>query len=62
METTLAANPIVTHENRLDVLGADPDFEIATDDIVCEAFEFLGAMGLGEADCKSIAVDMTELS
>ena len=62
METTLAVNPIVMQESRFDVLEADPDFEMAADDSVREAFEFLGSMGLSEGDCKSIAVDMIELS
>lgn len=62
METTMAVNPIVTQESRFDALETEPDLEIDADDSVREAFEFLGAMGLNDADSGSIAVDMIALS
>ena len=62
METNMAANPIVKQERRFDAPGSDLDFEMDADDSVREAFEFLGAMGLNDADSGSIAVDMIELS
>lgn len=62
METTMAVSPIVAQESRFDALETEPDLEIDADDSVREAFEFLGAMGLNDADSGSIAVDMIALS
>lgn len=62
MERTMAVNPIVIQESRFDALGTDPDVEVDADDSVREAFEFIRAMGLDEADSNSIAIEMIELS
>ena len=62
MERTMAVNPIVIQESRFDALGTDPDFEMDADDSVREAFEFIRAMGLDEADSSSIAIEMMELA
>ncbi|HZF23500.1 MAG TPA: hypothetical protein VE030_08550 [Burkholderiales bacterium] len=62
METTVAVNQIATQDNRFDVLGADSGFEMDPDDSVCDAYEFLGAVGFARGEAYSLAVDMIELS
>ena len=62
METTVAVNQIATQDNRPDALGADSGFEMDADDSVCDAYEFLGAVGFGRDGAHSLAVDMIELS
>ena len=62
METTMSTNRIATQNTCFDALETDPDFDTDVDDSVCEAYEFLGAVGFGKDGARSLAIDMIELS